>query len=471
MLKQELSLKQVQRLSPLQIQTIKLIELPVQELEQRIRKELEENPVLDDSAPAEKEDGDDQQPQEISLSELKDDDSIPDYRLRVNNYGKDERPQYNTFSVKESLTQSLMEQLGFRNLSEHEHDVAAFIIGSLDDDGYLRRDIGSLVDDLAFRMNITTDEEEVERLLRIIQDFEPSGVGARDLRECLLIQLKALKQSEDVVNAERILTDWFHEFSTKHFQKIMMKLGLSEKEMKAAMARIVKLNPSPGGQIDDSYNDQAQQIVPDFILDIENGELKLSMPRFSIPEIRINRKYAELLMDAANSSERQKKEAATFVKQKMDSAKWFVEALKQRHNTLLSTMQAIVDYQHDYFMSGDEANLRPMVLKDIAGITGFDISTISRVVNSKYIETHFGIFPLKYFFSEGLENKDGEEVSTRELKKVLQECVENEDKHKPLTDDQLVSLMNEKGYKVARRTIAKYRDQLGIPKARMRKEL
>ena len=472
MLKQELSLKQVQRLSPLQIQTIKLIELPVQELEQRIRKELEENPVLDDSAPAEKEDGDDeQQPQEVSLSELKDDDAIPDYKLRVNNYGKDERPQYNTFSVKESFTQSLMEQLGFRNLSEHEHDVAAFIIGSLDDDGYLRRDIESLVDDLAFRMNITTDEEEVERMLKLIQEFEPSGVGARDLRECLLIQLRALKQSDDVVNAERILTDWFREFTNKHFQKIMTKLGMSENEMKAAMARILKLNPSPGGQIDDSYNDRAQQIVPDFILDMDNGELNLSMPRFSIPEIRINRKYAELLMDAANSSEKQKKEAAAFVKQKMDSAKWFVEALKQRHNTLLSTMQAIVDYQHDYFMSGDEANLRPMVLKDIAAITGFDISTISRVVNSKYIETHFGIFPLKYFFSEGLENKDGEEVSTRELKKVLQECVENEDKHKPLTDDQLVSLMNEKGYKVARRTIAKYRDQLGIPKARMRKEL
>ena len=472
MLKQELSLKQVQRLSPLQIQTIKLIELPVQELEQRIRKELEENPVLDDSAPAEKEDGDDeQQPQEVSLSELKDDDAIPDYKLRVNNYGKDERPQYNTFSVKESFTQSLMEQLGFRNLSEHEHDVAAFIIGSLDDDGYLRRDIESLVDDLAFRMNITTDEEEVERMLKLIQEFEPSGVGARDLRECLLIQLRALKQSDDVVNAERILTDWFREFTNKHFQKIMTKLGLSENEMKAAMARILKLNPSPGGQIDDSYNDRAQQIVPDFILDMDNGELKLSMPRFSIPEIRINRKYAELLMDAANSSKKQKKEAAAFVKQKMDSAKWFVEALKQRHNTLLSTMQAIVDYQHDYFMTGDEANLRPMVLKDIAAITGFDISTISRVVNSTYIETHFGMFPLKYCFSEGLENKDGEEVSTRELKKVLQECVENEDKHKPLTDDQLVTLMNEKGYKVARRTIAKYRDQLGIPKARMRKEL
>ena len=472
MLKQELTLKQVQKLSPLQIQTIKLIELPVQELEQRIRKELEENPVLDDDVPESKDDtDDDNQPREISLSEIKDDDSIPEYRLRVNNYGKDERPQYNTFSVKESFTQSLMEQLGFRNLSEHQYNIAAFIIGSLDDDGYLRRDIDSLVDDLAFRMNINTDEDEVLQMLKVIQEFDPPGIGARDLRECLLIQLKGLKQTEDVTNARRIVSEYFQEFSNKHFQRIMSRLGLDETEMKAAMARIVKLNPSPGGQIDDSYNDQAQQIVPDFVLELEDGELKLSMPRFSIPEIRINKNYADLLMEASTSSERQKKEAATFVKQKMDSAKWFVEALKQRHNTLLSTMQAIVDYQHDYFIDGDESNLRPMVLKDIAAKTGFDISTISRVVNSKYIETHFGIFPLKYFFSEGLENQQGEEVSTRELKKVLQECVDNEDKHKPLTDDQLVSIMNEKGYKVARRTIAKYRDQLGIPKARLRKEL
>ena len=472
MLKQELTLKQVQKLSPLQIQTIKLIELPVQELEQRIRKELEENPVLDDDVPESKDDtDDDNQPREISLSEIKDDDSIPEYRLRVNNYGKDERPQYNTFSVKESFTQSLMEQLGFRNLSEHQYNIAAFIIGSLDDDGYLRRDIDSLVDDLAFRMNINTDEDEVLQMLKVIQEFDPPGIGARDLRECLLIQLKGLKQTEDVTNARRIVSEYFQEFSNKHFQRIRSRLGLDETEMKAAMARIVKLNPSPGGQIDDSYNDQAQQIVPDFVLELEDGELKLSMPRFSIPEIRINKKYADLLMEASTSSERQKKEAATFVKQKMDSAKWFVEALKQRHNTLLSTMQAIVDYQHDYFIDGDESNLRPMVLKDIAAKTGFDISTISRVVNSKYIETHFGIFPLKYFFSEGLENQQGEEVSTRELKKVLQECVDNEDKHKPLTDDQLVSIMNEKGYKVARRTIAKYRDQLGIPKARLRKEL
>ena len=471
MLKQELGLKQVQKLSPLQIQTIKLIELPIQDLEQRIRKELEENPVLDDETPESKDEDGEEQPREVSLSDIKEDDSIPDYKLRVNNYGKDERPEYNTFSVKESFTQSLMEQLGFRNLTEHQHDIAAFIIGSLDEDGYLRRDIDSLVDDLAFRMNIETTPEEVEKMLHIIQEFDPPGIGARDLRECLLIQLKGLKQTPDVINAQRILTDWFQEFSNKHFQKIMTRLNLSQDEMKVAMARIVKLNPSPGGQIDDSYNDQAQQIVPDFILSLENGELKLTMPRFSIPEIRINKKYADLLMDAANSSERQKKEAATFVKQKMDSAKWFVEALKQRHNTLLSTMQAIIDYQHDYFMDGDESHLKPMVLKDIAAKTGFDISTISRVVNSKYIETHFGIFPLKYFFSEGLENQQGEEVSTRELKKVLQDFVDKEDKHKPLTDDELVTLMNEKGYKVARRTIAKYRDQLNIPKARLRKEL
>ncbi|MBR4409269.1 MAG: RNA polymerase factor sigma-54 [Bacteroidales bacterium] len=469
MLKQELGLKQQQKLSPLQIQTIKLIELPVQELEQRIRKELEENPVLDDT-PAQSDDSDDT-PRDVSLSEINEEDQIPAYKLRVNNYGKDERPQYNTFSVKQSFTQSLMEQLGFRRLDERQHSIAAFIIGSLDEDGYLRRDIDSLVDDLAFRANIETDENEVLDMLKIIQEFDPAGVGARDLRECLLIQLRGLKQSEDVINATDILKNHFQDFSNRHFQRIMARLGLDEQQMKKAMARIVRLNPSPGGQVDDSYNDQAQQIVPDFLLDYDNGELHLSMPRFSIPEIRINRKYADLLMESANSSERQKKEAATFVKQKMDSAKWFVEALKQRHNTLQSTMQAILDYQQEYFRTGDEANLKPMVLKDIAEITGFDISTISRVVNSKYIETHFGIFPLKYFFSEGLENQEGEEVSTRELKKVLQECVDGEDKHKPLTDDQLVAEMNKRGYKVARRTIAKYRDQLGIAKARLRKEL
>ena len=470
MLKQGLELKQTQKLSPLQIQTIKLIELPIQEFEQRVRKELEENPVLDEEQPAETEV--EEAPREVSLSEYKEDDSIPSYRLRSDNYNiKDERPQYSTFSVKESFTQSLQEQLGYRSLTERQYAVGSFLIGSLDDDGYLRRSIDSIVDDLSFRANVETTEEEVLQMLSVIQEFEPAGVGARDLRECLLLQIKHKKRTPDVENAQKILKNHFQEFTNKHFQKIMTRMGISEDELKAAMAKILKLNPSPGGQIDDSYNDQAQQIVPDFVLEYKDGELLLSMPRFTIPELKVNRKYAELLMEAANSSERQKKEAATFVKKKLDSAKWFVEAIKQRHNTLSSTMKAILDYQHDYFIDGDETNLRPMVLKDIAQMTGFDISTISRVVNSKYIETHFGIYSLKYFFSEGLENQEGEEVSTRELKKALLECVENEDKHKPLTDDELVDQMTAKGYKVARRTIAKYRDQLDIPKARLRKEL
>ena len=470
MLKQGLELKQTQKLSPLQIQTIKLIELPIQELEQRVKAELEENPVLDDSPAPEKDDSDDE-PRDVSIDEMDADDPIPSYKLRVNNYGKDERPQYNTFSVKESFTQSLLEQLGFRNLSKHDHDVAAFIIGSLDGAGYLRRDVDSVVDDLAFRANIESSPEEVERLLAMIQEFEPAGVGARDLQECLLLQLRAQPQSDEVRLAETVLQDYFQEFSNKHFQKIITKLGLSEDDMKAVIGRIVKLNPSPGGQIDDSYNDQAQQIVPDFVLDIVDGEMRLSMPRFSIPEIRVNRKYADLLTESQGSTDRQKKEAATFVKQKLDSAKWFVEALKQRQNTLRSTMESILDYQREYFLDGDESHLKPMVLKDIAERTGFDISTISRVVNSKYIETHFGIFPLKYFFSEGLENQQGEEVSTRELKKALKDCVDSEDKRRPLTDDQLVAEMGKRGYKVARRTIAKYRDQLDIPKSSLRKEL
>ena len=469
MLKQGLELKQTQKLSPLQIQTIKLIELPVQELEQRIRKELEENPVLDEDLPKDKDE--DEAPREVSLSEYKEDDSIPSYRLRSDNYSKDERPQYSTFSVKESFTQSLMEQLGYRNLSEHQYSVAAFIIGSLDDDGYLRRSLDSLVDDISFRANIETDEEEVLAMLKVIQEFDPVGVGARDLQECLMLQIKQLKKTPDVVNASRILKSCFHDFTSKHFRKIMTRLNLTEDEMRAALARIVKLNPSPGGQIDDTYSDQAQQIIPDFLLELKDGELLLTMPRFTVPELRINRKYADLLMEAANSSEREKKEAAAFVKKKLDSAKWFVEAIKQRHNTLYSTMRTIIDYQKEYFTDGDETHLKPMVLKDIAERTGFDISTISRVVNSKYIETHFGIYPLKYFFSEGLENQDGEEVSTRELKKALQECVDAENKQKPLTDDELVVKMTEKGYKVARRTVAKYRDQLGIPKARLRCEL
>lgn len=470
MIKQGLELKQTQKLSPLQIQTIKLIELPIQELEQRIQAEFDDNPVLDDCRNSESKDDDG--PKDVSIDELKgSDDDIPAYKLRVNNYGKDERPEYNTFSVKESFSQSLLEQLGFRNLNEHKMLIGRYIICSLDEGGYLRRDLDSIVDDLAFRENVETDYEEVLEMLKLVQSLDPPGVGARNLRECLMLQLNAMQQSPDVINAKLILSDYFQEFTSKHFQKIINKMGISEQEMKAAINRIVKLNPSPGGQIDDSYTDQAQQIIPDFHLEYEDGKLNLTMPRFNIPEIRVNRRYAQMLEQSKGSTDKAEKEAATFVKQKIDSAKWFVEALKQRYNTLESTMKAILDYQHDYFVDGDESNLKPMVLKDIAERTGFDISTISRVVNSKYIETHFGIFPLKYFFSEGLENQAGEEVSTRELKKVLKECVDGEDKHKPLTDDQLVEEMNKRGYKVARRTVAKYRDQLGIAKARLRKEL
>ena len=483
-IKQGLELKQVQKLSPLQIQTIKLIELPVQELEQRVREELNNNPVLDDEAPQ----GGSDEAKDVSISELQDkesnegsaedayssysdDETIPSYNLHVNNWGKDERPEYNTFSVKQSFTQSLMEQLGFRNLSEHQRTVASFIIGSLDDDGYLRRDIDSLVDDMAFRAGVESSPEEVEKMLKVVQEFEPVGVGARNLRECLILQLEDRKSTPAVEHALTILNDYFEDFSGRHFQRIMTRMRIGEDEMKAAMKEIQKLNPSPGGQIDDTYNDQAQQIIPDFRLDYEGGELILSMPRFSIPELRINHKYADILESSKYTNDRSQKEAATFVKQKIDSAKWFIEALRQRQNTLESTMKAIIEYQHEYFIDGDETHLKPMVLKDIAERTGFDISTISRVVNSKYIETHFGVFQLKFFFSEGLENSEGEEVSTREIKKVLRECVDKEDKHSPLTDDELVDELVRRGYKVARRTIAKYRAQLNIPKARLRREL
>ncbi len=481
-IEQGLQQKQQQKLSPLQIQTIKLIEMPVQALEQHVREVLNDNPVIDDTPQG----GGDDEPRDVSISEVEEreqsggsleenygsqDDDIPSYNLHVNNWGKDERPEYNTFSVKQSFTQSLLEQLGYRNLTEHERTVASFIIGSLDDDGYLRRDLEALVDDLAFRAGVESSAQEVERLLKIIQEFEPSGVGARDLRECLLIQLEDKKRTPSVENAIRVISEQFDAFKNRHFQKIMSKLHLSEDQMKGVLDEIRRLNPSPGGQIDDSYTDQAQQVVPDFRLDYENGQLILSMPRFSIPELRINRKYSEIMENGRLSQSRSDKEAASFVKQKIDSAKWFIEALRQRQNTLYSTMQAIIDYQHDYFIDGDESSLRPMVLKDIAERTGFDISTISRVVNSKWIETHFGIFPLKYFFSEGLENKEGEEVSTREIKKALRAMVDGEDKHNPLTDDELVDGLAAKGYKVARRTIAKYRALLDIPKARLRREL
>lgn len=468
MLKQGLHQKMQQGLSPLQIQTIKLLELPTLELEQEIRRKLEENPVLEESN--ESEDGDDI-PKNVSLSEYSADDSTPSYKLYVNNQGKDIKPQYNTFSVKESFHQSLENQLGYSKLDSRSHSIALFIIGSLDDDGYLRRDLESLSDDIAFRLGIETDEVEVERILKVIQEFEPVGVGARDLQECLLLQIDSLERTPARELAYTILSDYFPEFTKKHYDKIVSKLEISEGQLKEAVDEIVHLNPRPGGQIDDSYTEQAQQIIPDFLLEEKDGELQMTMPKFNIPELKVNKRYADMLMNSANSSTRAGKEAATFVKQKLDSAKWFVEAIKQRHNTLQNTMSAIISFQKEFFLTGDEANLKPMVLKDIAEKTNLDISTISRVVSSKYIQTQFGIFSLKYFFSEGLMNSSGEEVSTREIKKVLQESIEGEDKRKPLTDEELVKVLTDKGYKVARRTVAKYREQLNLPIARLRKEL
>ena len=468
MLKQGLQQKLQTKLSPLQIQKIKLLELPMLELEQRIKKEIEENPVLDEAEPQQE---DEEEKRNVSLSDYSQDDPTPSYKLYVNNQGKDLKPQYNTFSVKESFRQNLEMQLGYRDLDERSRSIALFIIGSLDNDGYLRRELDALCDDISFRLNIETSLEELEKILAMIQEFEPSGVGARNLRECLMLQLKAKSGTKGQRTALTILSDYFGEFTKKHYDKIISRMGITQQELKEAIDEIVKLNPRPGGQLDDSYVEQAQQIIPDFVLEEKDGELIMTMPKFSIPELKVNRRYASLLENSANSNDKAEKEAAGFVKQKLDSAKWFIEAIKQRQNTLQNTMNAIIAFQHDYFMEGDETKLKPMVLKNIAQKTGLDISTISRAVNCKYIQTHFGIFPLKYFFSEGLMTDSGEEVSTREIKKILMESVEQENKSKPLTDEHLVTVLQQKGYRVARRTVAKYREQLNIPIARLRKEL
>lgn len=468
MLTQSLQQKLLQKLSPLQIQTIKLVELPVLELDQCIKKELEENPMLEEGG-EERESAD--KNEDLTLSDELGDDT-PSYRLYVNNQAKDEpRREYAGLSVKESFQQHLVAQLGYRKLNERERELALFIIGSLDDDGYLRRDLESLADDIAFKTGGETSLEELVRLLNMIQEFDPIGVGARDLQECLVLQLAAKAETPPIVTAKQMLSTCFSEFSKKHYDKIKLRLSLSDDQLKEAVNEVIKLNPRPGGNMDDSYNDQAQQVMPDFYVEVKDGEVQMSMPRFSLPEIKLNKRYADKLIKSAGSSGREAKEAVSFVKQKLDAAKWFIEALRQRKITLSSTMTGIIDFQREFFMEGDEAKLRPMVLKNIAEKTGLDISTISRVVNSKYVQTHFGIYPLKYFFSEGMVNDQGEEVSTREIKNLLLKEMAAEDKSKPLTDEELVRLLQSGGYKVARRTVAKYREQLNIPIARLRKTL
>ncbi len=482
MLKQSLQQKLLQKLSPLQIQVIKLLEIPAAQLEQRIKKELEENPVLElekDNPDPDKDEPEvrerDSEKDELSIDEYIQDEDIPAYKLASRNFSKDDKHEDIPFSTGSTFHEHLIAQLGLRQLTEEQREVAEYIIGNIDEDGYLRREIDEIVDDLAFALNIEVEESEAHELLKVVQDFDPAGVGARDLQECLLLQIERKDRSEpDVEVAYNVLKDYFDEFTKKHYDKITKRLHIEEDELKDALAEVLKLNPKPGSSYSNPLSKTVQHIIPDFILEIENDEFNLSLNNRNVPELRVSSTYNELLEDySANKKNRtqDKKDAVMFVKQKLDSAKWFIDAIKQRQNTLMNVMEAILEYQHDYFQEGDETKLRPMILKDIAEKTGLDISTISRVSNSKYIQTHFGIFALKYFFSEAMQTDSGEEVSTREIKKILEECINNEDKRKPLTDDKLAQILKEKSYNIARRTVAKYREQLNFPVARLRKEL
>mgnify|MGYP006279210589 CR=1 FL=1 len=470
-------------MSPQQIQMIKLLEIPAIQLEQRIKKELEENPVLEEGSEEnpyeepedQKEDQDGDQQEEFSLEDYMEDDEIPSYRLNTQNYSPDDKREEIPFTMGNTFMESLKSQLGLRKLTEEQEMLAEYILGNIDDDGYLRRELEAIADDLAFSAGVEASYEDLHEVLMIIQEFDPAGVGARSLQECLLLQIERKNLDDpDIQRAFRILKNHFEEFTNKHYDKIMQRLGITEEQLKSALEEILHLNPKPGGAVGDTQNKSFHHIVPDFILEDNDGELQLYLNSNNVPELRVSRTYSEMFESySANkaSATRDEKDAITFVKQKLDSAKWFIDAIKQRQNTMLLTMNAILEYQKKYFKEGDETKMRPMILKDIADMTNLDISTISRVVNSKYIQTHFGIFPLKYFFSEGMQTESGEEVSTREIKSILQDCINNEDKKKPLTDDRLSAILNEKGYHIARRTVAKYREQLGLPVARLRKKL
>lgn len=479
MLKQRLQQKLLQKLSPQQIQMIKLLEVPTLQIEQRIKKELEENPALeegpeDDEVPAGQEEefeDNDRDQDEFTLDDYIDDDEIPDYKLQTKNYSKDEEKRSEIpFSGGTSFQEFLESQLSLRNLTDKQKVLGEYILGNIDEDGYLRRELANIVDDLAFLQNIETTEEELEEVLMVIQDLEPAGVGARNLRECLLLQIEKKDTSEPALElAHRILEYHFEEFTKRHYDKIIARMGISEDELKEAIDEILKLNPKPGGIYNDPYNRSSQPIIPDFILELTEDGFDLHLNSRNLPELRLNASYNQMLQ--SYSKDKSHKDAMMFVKQKIDAAKWFIDAIRQRQNTLLLTMNAILEYQKEYFIDGDETKLKPMILKDVAEMTGLDISTVSRVANSKFIQTHFGIFPLKYFFSEGLQTDSGEEVSTREIKRILQDCIENETKRRPLTDERLTEILQEKGYQIARRTVAKYREQLNIPVARLRKEI
>jgi RNA polymerase sigma-54 factor len=469
-----------QKLSPQQIQFIKLLQIPTAELDTRIEEELESNPALEEGAEEPEidtsqdtdfEENSNDTNEDIDLADYLSDD-YSGYKMQGDGGSADEEDKTIPIASDQTLIDSLKSQLGFLQLDERQRKIGEQLIGSIESDGYIRREMESIINDLAFSQNIETNLEELEDILRKIQEFDPPGIAARDLRECLLIQLKRKENNQMVTElAIRILEDNYEDFTKKHFDKIIKKLNIEEDDLKDAINLITKLNPKPGGSAEGIA--RAQYLLPDFILTNNNGKLELTLNSRNAPELRISRSYADMLdaYDKSKNRDQKLKQTITFVKQKLDSAKWFIDAIKQRQYTLLNTMQAIINFQYDFFLTGDESKLKPMILKDIASMINMDISTVSRVANSKSIQTEFGIFPLKYFFSEGISTDSGEDVSSREVKQTLKDMVDNEDKNKPLSDDKLEKLLKAKGYNIARRTVAKYREQLNIPVARLRKEL
>ncbi|MGB8375780.1 MAG: RNA polymerase factor sigma-54 [Salegentibacter sp.] len=487
MLKQQLNLKLSQKLSPQQIQLMKLIQLPTQAFEQRVKQELEENPALEDGRTEERDEyeedyssneneeedyGNETIETEIDVDEYLSDDEIPNYRLQANNYSPDDDEKRVPYAAGTSFTQHLQTQLSTLRFTETEHEIAEFLVGSVDESGYLRRSIQDVVDDLAFTQNVYTDEESVENVLKKVQELDPAGVGARSLQECLLIQLNRKEATKPVSLAADIIEKSFDQFSKKHYKKLLSKHDISEDELREAIEVIEHLNPKPGGAYSGNTR-MVEHVIPDFTMKIVDTELELSLNGRNAPVMHVSRDYSNMLKGYKESKEKTKaqKDAVMFIKQKLDAAKWFIEAIKQRQQTLMVTMSAIMNYQKEYFLTGDERNLRPMILKDIADEIEMDVSTVSRVANSKYVDTPYGTKLIKEFFSESMKNDQGEDVSTREIKKILEMTIEEENKRKPLTDEKLAKVLKEKGYPIARRTVAKYREQLDIPVARLRKEI
>jgi RNA polymerase sigma-54 factor len=491
MLKQFLNLKLSQKLSPQQIQLMKLIQLPTQAFEQRLLEEMNENPALETGSDEEEiydkdefdnddtndefddyDDNDSEDTSDINIDEYLSSDETPDYKTQANNYSDDDEERESPLVAPISFHQDLINQLNTFILNDQEREIAEFLVGSIDDMGYIRRSIPDLVDDMAFTQGIYTDEKTVERMLHIIHELEPSGVGARDLQECLLLQLKHKTPTEYVALAMDIIENQFDAFTKKHYDKLLQKYAVSNEQLKTAIHEIEKLNPKPGGSFTGS-NKITEHVVPDFAIRIVEDELVLTLNGRNAPSLHVSKDYQEMMQTYKSSRDKSnaQKDAVQFIKQKLDSAKWFIDAIKQRQETLYVTMNAIMHYQQEYFLEGDETKLKPMILKDIADLVGLDISTISRVANSKYVETPYGTKLIKEFFSEAMKNDQGEDVSTLEIKKILQNVIEDEDKQKPLPDDQLAEILLEKGYPIARRTIAKYREQLDIPVARMRKKM